>query len=73
MLLTKDDTIIGDLVNNKISFLKKQEEIDFSEQRNDYQVREIEHFLDLMSGKEKQDKSDIWHALKVLRLTQGSA
>ncbi len=72
MLLTKDDTIVGDLVNNKITFLKEQKEIDFSEQRNDYQTREIEHFLNLITGEEKQDKSNIWHALEVLRLTQGS-
>ncbi len=71
LLLTKEDTIIGDLVNNKISFLKAKEEIDFAEQRNQYQIREIEHFINLVTGKEKQDRSDIIHALKTLKLTQG--
>ena len=71
LLLTKEDTIIGDLVNNKISFLKAKEEVNFSEQRNEYQIREIEHFINLITGKEKQDRSDIVHALKILKLTQG--
>lgn len=71
LLLTKEDTIVGDLVNNKISFLKSNKEIDFWEQRNDYQVREIEHFINLVLGKEQQDRSDIIHALKVLKITQG--
>lgn len=72
MLITEKDTIVGDLVANKIFFLKEQKQIDFQEQRNNYQVREMEHFLNLLIGEEQQDKSDIEHALKVLKLTQGS-
>jgi predicted dehydrogenase len=72
MLITKYDTIIGDLAANKVNFLKAQKQIDFSEQRNDYQIRELEYFLDLVTGKERQEKSDINHALQVLKLTQGS-
>lgn len=72
MLITEKDTIVGDLVANKITFLKEQKQIDFSEQRNNYQVREMEHFLNLLIGEEQQDESDIKHALKVLKLTQGS-
>lgn len=72
MLITEKDTIVGDLVANRITYLKEQKQIDFSEQRNDYQVREMEHFINLLIGEEQQDKSGIKHALKVLRLTQGS-
>lgn len=71
MLITEKDTIIGDLVANKITFLKEQKQIVFSEQRNDYQVREMEHFLNLIIGEEQQDASDIRHAIKVMELTQG--
>lgn len=44
-LFTNDDTIIGDLINSEIRFLKRREIISFKEQRNDYQRKEISHFL----------------------------
>lgn len=69
-LFTKEDTIIGDIANNRISFLKSGEVIDFKEQRDDYQIREMRHFLNMIDGKVKQD-SDIVHAVSVLKLTQG--
>ncbi len=71
MLFTKEETIVGDLNKGKISFLNTQKVIDFAEQRDDYQIKELEHFINLVEGKEKQDKSDIEHAMKVLKLTQG--
>lgn len=70
MLLTDNDTICGDLVNNRIEFLKTGEIIDFREMRDDYQVRELTHFLDMIEGRVKPD-SGIAHAVKVLNLTQG--
>ena len=45
MLLTKNDTIIGDLVNNKIEYLKSGRTIDFKEERDDYQKRELLSFI----------------------------
>lgn len=71
MLMTKDDTIVGDLVENRVTFLKENKQIDFKEERNSYQIREMEHFLNLIIGKEMQEQSDIEHAIKVLELTQG--
>ncbi len=70
MLFTKDDTIIGDIANNKITFLKTGKVIDFHEERDDYQIRELKHFLDIIDKKENSD-SDIKHAVEVLKLTQG--
>lgn len=69
-LFTKEDTILGDIVNNRITFLKSKKVIDFHENRNDYQIREIEYFLDLISGK-VESKNDYMHGIKVLCLTQG--
>ena len=69
-LFTKDDTIIGDIANNRISFLKSGEKIDFMEQRDDYQMRELKHFLDMVNGKIESDSS-FYHAIDVLKLTQG--
>ena len=70
MLFTNHDTIVGDIVHNTIHFLKTGETLDFQESRDDFQIRELEHFLDIISGNKIND-SDINHAIKVLKLTQG--
>ncbi|MDE7326494.1 MAG: Gfo/Idh/MocA family oxidoreductase [Lachnospiraceae bacterium] len=69
-LFTREDTIIGDISNNKIRFLMRGEEIDFYEERDDYQIRELEYFLDIISGRKKTDNHYL-HGIKVLWLTQG--
>ena len=70
MLFTIEETIVGDIANNKISFLKSGKAIDFNEERDDYQKRELRHFLNMIDGTVEQD-STISHALDVLSLTQG--
>lgn len=70
MIFTDLDTIVGDIANNRVIFLKSGKIIDFNETRNDYQIRELEHFLDIISGNAEND-SDIKHAIQVLKLTQG--
>jgi len=70
MIFTNNETIIGDIAHNKISFLKSGKNIDFCEERNHFQRRELEHFLDIISGNKEND-SDIAHAIGVLKLTQG--
>lgn len=69
-LIAKDETIIGDLVNNKIFFLNSGREIDFQEERDDFQKRELVHFIDMISGNTSLDDG-FAHGLKVLKLTQG--
>lgn len=69
-LITSQDTIIGDIVNNKITFLKTGQTIDFHEERDSFQIRELEHFLDILEGKVPLD-NDISHAVGILKLTQG--
>ena len=70
MIFTKDETILGDIADNKIKFLKSGNVIDFKEERDDYQKREIKHFIDMIDGKCEQD-SDINHAIEILNITQG--
>lgn len=70
MLLTEEDTICGDLLNNRIEYSKAGKIIDFDETRDDYQIRELTHFLDMTEGRVRPD-SDIGHAVRVLKLTQG--
>lgn len=69
-LFTNDDTIIGDIANNTIHFLKREKRIFFNEDRDDYQKRELIHFLDMMEDSGKQEEG-YHHGIKVLMLTQG--
>jgi len=69
-LFTRNDTIVGDLVSNTISFLVEGKTIDFHEERDDFQKRELNHFIDMVfCGKESD--SSFSHAIDVLKLTQG--
>lgn len=70
MMITNDDTILGDLVNHKIHYLKGNREISFQEERNDYQKRELKHFLSMIEGKVVCD-NEIMDAYQTLLLTQG--
>ncbi len=69
-LFTESDTIVGNLVENKINFLVSGNEIVFYEERDDYQRREINYFLDMMYGIE-QVEDGFHHGLQVLDYTQG--
>lgn len=69
-LFTKEDTIIGDIANNKVICLRNNEAIDFHEERDDYQKRELLHFIDMIAYKTDVDNG-YEHGLKVLELTQG--
>lgn len=69
-LFTKEDTICGDIVNNRLRFLKSGDYIDFQEERNDYQKRELTYFLNLISN-ECALENGYLHGIKVLDVTQG--
>ncbi len=69
-LFTKEDTIIGDIVNNKVLFLRAGEIIDFHEDRDDYQKRELIHFVNMIEGIDDVEDG-FHHGLSVLELTQG--
>lgn len=70
MIFTKDDTIVADLQHGSIKFLKENHMVVFEEERDDYHIRELEHFLDIVAGRCAND-STIGHAVDVLKLTQG--
>lgn len=70
LVFTKEETILGDIADNKIMFLNSGKHMDFREERDDYQIRELEHFLDMTEGNAENDSS-IAHGIKVLQLTQG--
>lgn len=69
-IFTDLDTITGDIANNTIYFHSDNSVMRFEEERDDYQKRELSHFIDLMSG-EEDPSAGFDHAIKVLELTQG--
>ncbi len=69
-LFTENETIVGDLVNNKIHFLKSEKTISFREKRDDYQRKELVHFLNIVEGNLAND-NDISTALATFRITKG--
>lgn len=70
MIIEDDETIIGDIYNNKIIFKNSGKIIDFNEQRNDYQVEELKYFFNLISNNIENINS-IDNAINVMRLTRG--
>lgn len=69
-LFMKEDTIVGDIANNKIHFWESGQIINFHEERDDYQKRELSYFLDMILG--SRTPEDGYHyGIDVLSLTQG--
>ena len=69
-LYTKDDTVVGDIRNGQVRFLKQRRILNLSEHRDKYQIRELEHFFDIIDGKIEND-SEVRHALNVLSIARG--
>lgn len=69
-IFKNEDTIVADIIGGTIKYLKSGREISLSEERNDYQMREIERFFDIINGKVVNDNS-IDNALKVMHLSLG--
>lgn len=69
MLFTKDDIVVADFANNKVIYEKENRKVDLEENRDSYQIKELDHFLDMVEGKADNDNS-IENALQVLKITQ---
>ena len=70
-LFTDEDTIECDLINSRVTYLKSGKIIEFGQERNDFQMEEIEHFFDLIIENVYENK--ILEAIDVLRCTKGIA
>lgn len=68
-LLTDNETIIADIINSEIKFLKENRIIRFNEKRDDYQVKELVYFLDILNGKQINE-NDIPTAFDTLRIAK---
>jgi Predicted dehydrogenases and related proteins len=69
-LIGKDDTIIADFIEGEIRYLNSSRIIKLSEDRNEYQIRELECFLDMLKGL-KNNSNTIELACNVLKLAKG--
>lgn len=68
-LYTSDEVISADFADGKINYLKSGEIVDVHEARDKYQMRELQHFLDIVDGKAAND-STVEHAVKVLKIAK---
>lgn len=68
-LFTDEDTIVADIANSEIRYLNSGKRLIFKESRNDFQRKEISHFFDIISGKEK-NQNDINTAIKTLKIAK---
>lgn len=69
-IFTEDDVVVGDLVNNKITMLTTKKSVNFAEVRDDYQIKELEHFIDIINGK-AENSNNILHANEILKMAKG--
>ncbi len=69
-LYLPDDTIRCDIEDGHISWLKSGKEVQLSSERNEYQMREIEHFFQIINNETEND-STMEHGFQVLKLAKG--
>lgn len=69
-LFSEDDTIVADLIGQRISWIRTGRELDLSEDRDSFQKKELQHFIDIVNGMEESD-NNLEEACKVLRIARG--
>lgn len=69
-LYTDEDVIEADLIEQRVIYKRKNNCIELGENRDEYQKRELEHFMEIISGMADND-NDIETACKTLRITRG--
>ena len=69
-LLGENEVIEADLIHEQIIWKRSGTVLDFSEDRDNYQQRELQYFLKLISG-ECGNENSIEHACRVLRIARG--
>lgn len=65
-----DDTILCDIEDGRIEYLRIGRVIQLPSERNEYQMREIEHFFEILNNKIEND-STMERAFHVLKLAKG--
>lgn len=68
-LFTADETIVADIANSEIRYLNSDKTIRFGEDRNDFQLKEMSSFFDILEGK-KTNENNIVMALTTLKIAK---
>ncbi len=71
LLFTENDTILCDLIQNQVSYLKSGKRITFEEERDDFQKKELIYFIDIIDGK-ADNFNDMDKAVETLKLSMGN-
>ena len=66
---TSSDLIEADLINSNIKYLNSKKTIEFGEERNQFQKKEIEHFVKSVL-ENKYEYSNIKNAVEVLKIVK---
>ena len=69
-IFSEDDTIICDLIGQSIEFTREGRRIDLGGSRDEYQKKELEHFMRIVK-RETESDNDLKHACRTLRLAGG--
>ena len=69
-LFTDEDTIHCDLIAGIVSFLKEGKTVKLESERNAFQMKEIEHFFEIINNKTDNDSTPE-HAYRVLKIAKG--
>lgn len=69
-LFTANDTIHCDLISGTVSYLKGGNVLKLESERNSFQMREIEHFFDIVNNRIDNDSTPE-HAYRVLKIAKG--
>lgn len=68
-LFGREDTITADLIKMELLWLKDDRKMDFSEDRDEYQTAELNHFFSMIEGAAIND-NNITHACRVLEIAE---
>lgn len=69
-LFTKEDTIVCDLLNSTVRYMKQDKTIEFAQERDSYQIEELKYFMDVI-GNKTADYNNILDAAQILKLAGG--
>lgn len=69
-LFTEDDTVHCDLIGGTVSYLKEGKTVKLESERNAFQIKEIEHFFEIINNNTDNDSTPE-HAYRVLKIAKG--
>lgn len=71
-IFTQNDTIRCDIIAGTVTYLKEGKILSFNNERNAFQLAEIQHFFDIVDGHEVND-SNVTHGIAILKLAKAIA